>query len=176
MSRAALFGGTTTLTDFAITHPGMAIQEALDDRSSRWHGNSYCAYSHHCMLTGELTTRTISQVREVIEAGFPTFKIFTTNVRLTPMMAEKDLRMVGMGHLSGVMEQAAAHGGLMFIHSEDDDIVQYMYGKLTEEERTEWYNISEIHNNMSEDVSFRRVIGVAQWTGAAVYFVHVSAK
>ena len=176
MSRAALFGGTTTLTDFAITHPGMAIQEALDDRSSRWHGNSYCDYSHHCMLTGELTTRTISQVREVIEAGFPTFKIFTTNVRLTPMMAEKDLRMVGMGHLSGVMEQAAAHGGLMFIHSEDDDIVQYMYGKLTEEERTEWYNISEIHNNMSEDVSFRRVIGVAQWTGAAVYFVHVSAK
>ena len=29
---------------------------------------------------------------------------------------------------------------------------------------------------MSEDVSFRRVLRVAEWTGAAVYFVHVSAQ
>ena len=83
---------------------------------------------------------------------------------------------MGMGHLSGLMEQVAANGGLMFVHSEDDDIVQYMYNKLTEEERTEWFNIHEIHNNMSEDVSYRRVLRVAEWTGAAVYFVHVSAK
>jgi dihydropyrimidinase len=32
------------------------------------------------------------------------------------------------------------------------------------------------HTNMSEDISFRRVIRAAEWTGAAVYFVHVSAK
>ena len=51
-----------------------------------------------------------------------------------------------------------------------------MYQKLTEEERTEWYNIHEVHNNMSEDLSFRRVIRAAQWTGASVYFVHISAK
>ena len=29
---------------------------------------------------------------------------------------------------------------------------------------------------MSEDISFRRVIRAAEWTRAAVYFVHVSAK
>jgi dihydropyrimidinase len=29
---------------------------------------------------------------------------------------------------------------------------------------------------MVEDVSFRRVLRLAEWTGAAVYFVHVSAK
>ena len=74
------------------------------------------------------------------------------------------------------MEQVAANGGLMFIHSEDDDIVQYMYGKLAREERTEWHNIHLVHNNMSEDVSYRRVLKLAEWTGAAVYFVHVSAR
>ena len=51
-----------------------------------------------------------------------------------------------------------------------------MYKKLTEEERTEWSNIHEVHNSMSEDVSYRRVLRVAEWTEAAVYFVHVSAK
>ena len=34
--------------------------------------------------------------------------------------------MVGMGQLSEVMEQVAAHHGIMAIHSEDDDIVQHV--------------------------------------------------
>ena len=176
VSRAALFGGTTTLTDFAIQYRGIDIFEAIEERTSRWRGQSYCDYSHHCMLLGEIPSNIIAQVREVIEAGYPTFKIFTTNIRPVSRIPENERRLVGMGHLSGLMEQAATHGGLMFVHSEDDDIVQYMYNRLTEEERTEWFNIHEVHNNMSEDVSFRRVLRVAEWTGAAVYFVHVSAK
>ena len=176
VSRSALFGGTTTLTDFAIQHNDVDIPQAIEERTSRWKGNSYCDYSHHCMLLGEIPSRIIAQVKEAIEAGYPTFKIFTTNIRPVDLIPEQDRRLVGMGHLSGIMEQVAANSGLMFVHSEDDDIVQYMYKKLTEEERTEWFNIHEVHNNMSEDVSFRRVLRVAEWTGAAVYFVHVSAK
>ena len=176
VSRAALYGGTTTLTDFAIQQRGIDIFQAIDERNSRWRGNSYCDYSHHIMMLGEIPSNIMAQMREAIESGFPTFKIFTTNIRPIDRIPENDRRLVGMGHLSGLMEQVAANGGLMFVHSEDDDIVQYMYNKLTEEERTEWFNIHEIHNNMSEDVSYRRVLRVAEWTGAAVYFVHVSAK
>jgi dihydropyrimidinase len=176
-SRAALFGGTTTLTDFAIQHHGLDIPQAIDERTLTWRGNSYCDYSHHCMLMGEIPFNVIAQVKEAIEEGFPTFKIFTTNIRPTDLLTTVDQRrLVGMGHVSGVMEQAANHGGLMFVHAEDDDIVQYMYQKLTREERTEWYNIHEVHNNMSEDLAFRRVLRLSEWTGAAVYFVHVSAK
>ncbi|MBI3330237.1 MAG: amidohydrolase family protein [Nitrospinae bacterium] len=173
VSRAALFGGTTTLVDFAIQRPGIDIFKALDERHGRWKGQSYADYSYHCMLLAEIPTPVISQIKSAIEAGFPSFKIFTTNIR---PITRTEPRMVGMGYLSAVMEQVAANGGLMAIHSEDDDIVQFMYKKLTEENRTEWYNMHLVHNNMSEDVSFRRVIRVAEWTGAAVYFVHVSAK
>jgi dihydropyrimidinase len=176
VSRAALFGGTTTLTDFAIQSQGIDIFQAIEERTSRWRGQSYCDYSHHCMLMGQIPADIISQTREAIEAGFPTFKIFTTNIRPVDLIPEPDRRLVGMGHLSGLMEQVSSSGGLMFIHSEDDDIVQYMYKKLTDEERTQWYNMHEIHNNMSEDLSFRRVLRLAEWTEAAVYFVHVSAK
>ena len=176
VSRSALFGGTTTLTDFAIQQGAVDIWQAIEDRNSRWTGNSYCDYSYHCMLLGEIPSNVIAQVPEVIRAGFPTFKIFTTNIRSVAGVPMNERRLVGMGHLSGVMEQAAANGGLMFVHSEDDDIVQYMYTKLTEDERTEWFNMHEVHNNMSEDVSFRRVLRLAEWTEAAVYFVHVSAR
>lgn len=173
VTRAALFGGTTTLVDFAIQRSGIDIFQALDERHGRWKGQAYADYSYHCMLLGEIPTAVTSQIKSVIEAGFPSFKIFTTNIR---PLNRTEPRMVGMGHLSAVMEQVAANGGIMAVHSEDDDIVQFMYKKLTEENRTEWYNMHLVHNNMSEDVSFRRVIRVAEWTGAAVYFVHVSAK
>ena len=164
------------MTDFAIQHPGIDIFQAIDERNSRWRSKSYCDYSYHCMLLGQIPSNVIGQVKEAIESGFPTFKIFTTNIFRLALIPVDNRWLVGMGQLSGLMEQVAANGGLMFVHSEDDDIVQYMYDKLTEEERTEWFNIHEIHNNMSEDLSYRRVIRVAEWTGAAVYFVHVSAK
>ena len=176
VSRAALFGGTTTVTDFAIQRRGIDIFQAFDERTSRWRGNSYCDYSHHCILLGDIPSNIIAQIPEAIQAGFPTFKIFTTNIRPVAMIPENERRLVGMGHLSALMEQVRDNSGLMFVHAEDDDIVQYMYKKLTEEERTEWYNMHEVHNNTSEDLSFRRVLRVAEWTGAAVYFVHVSAK
>ncbi len=175
-SRAALFGGTTTLTDFATKYRDMDIVQAIEDRNSRWTGNSYCDYSYHLMLIGDIPSNVIGQVREAISDGFPTFKIFTTNIRPTEGIPEDRRWMVNLGQVSEVMEQVATHGGLMLVHSEDDDIVQYMYKKLTAEERTEWYNIHEVHNNMVEDVSYRRVLRLAKWTGAAVYFVHVSAK
>ncbi len=176
VSRSALFGGTTTMTDFAIQQRGTDIFQAIEERTSRWRGHSYCDYSHHIMLLGEVPGNIIGQMSEAVQEGFPTFKIFTTNIRPIDRIPEDERRLVGMGHLTAIMEQTVASGGLMFVHSEDDDIVQYMYKKLTEEERTEWYNMHEVHNNMSEDVSFRRVLRVAEWTGAAVYFVHVSAR
>ncbi len=175
VSRAALFGGTTTITDFAIQGPGVDIFQAIEERTSRWKGHSHCDYSHHCMLIGQVPENVVGQMKEAVQEGFPTFKIFTTNIRPVASIPEDERRLVGMGHLSSLMEQTVTHGGLMFVHSEDDDIVQFMYNKLARDERAEWYNMHEVHNNMSEDVSFRRVLRVAEWTGAAVYFVHVSA-
>jgi dihydropyrimidinase len=173
VSRAALFGGTTTLVDFAMQRPGLTIPQALEERHGRWKGHSYADYSYHIMLLPEITTPTVAQIRDAIVDGFPSFKIFTTNIR---PLTRTEPRKVGMGELSDVMEQVAKHGGIMAVHAEDDDIVQHLYKRFAEESRTEWYNMHLVHNNMSEDVSFRRVIRLAEWTGAAVYFVHVSAK
>ena len=176
VSRAALFGGTTTLTDFARALPGTDIFQSIEERTSRWKGNSYCDYSHHCMLIGKVPPMVLGQMQEAIQDGLPTFKVFTTTIQPTARIPENERRTVDMGHLSAVMEQSVAHGGMIFVHSEDDDILQYMYNKLAEEERSEWYNIPEVHSSMSEDLSFRRVMRVAEWMEAAVYFVHLSAK
>ena len=174
VSRAALYGGTTTLLDFAIQSPGMDINQAVAERTAVWQGNSYADYSHHLMLLGEIPDNILGQLGEAVEDGFATVKIFTTNIR--PPGTTGEPRMVRMGHLHDLMEQIQRNGAMLLVHSEDDDMVQHMYRKLANEERTEWWNMHLAHNNESEDVSFRRVLNVAEWTGSPVYFVHVSAR
>jgi dihydropyrimidinase len=174
VSRAALFGGTTTLLDFAIQYPGIDIHQAIQERTSVWQGQSYADYAHHLMLLGEIPSEILGGLHEFIEDGFASIKIFTTNIR--PPAVAGEPRMVKMGHLHDLMEQIQRHGAMLLVHSEDDDMVQYMYRKLTVEERTEWWNMHLVHSNESEDVSFRRVLRVSEWTGSPVYFVHVSAR
>ena len=174
VSRAALFGGTTTILDFAIQHPGITIQQAIQERTDVWRGKSYADYAHHLMLLGEIPAEVLAQLPEHIQDGFASVKIFTTNIRPPSLSGEP--RMVRMGHLHDLMEQIQRHGAMLLVHSEDDDMVQHMYRKLADEERTQWWNMHLVHSNESEDVSFRRVLRVAEWTGSPVYFVHVSAK
>ena len=84
--------------------------------------------------------------------------------------------MVDFGDIWEVFQVLKAAGGLGVVHSEDNDIVMHMYGKLIREGRTGFANMAEVHNTLSEDISFRRVLRLARYVeGAAVYFVHVSA-
>jgi dihydropyrimidinase len=75
-----------------------------------------------------------------------------------------------------VLKVVAKAGGIAAIHAEDNDIVMHMYEKLIREDRTGFENMAEVHNTLSEDLSFNRVIRLAEnIEGAALYMVHVSA-
>ncbi len=174
VSRAALFGGTTTLLDFAVVYQGLDIPGALEERAGVWQGNSYADYSHHVMLLGAIPPEIIGSVGEAVEEGFPTFKIFTTEVR--PPTAGDVPRMVRTGHLHDLMNRIRELDAMLLVHAEEDDMVQHMHQKLVREGRTEWPNMPLVHSVESEDMSFRRVLRQAEWTGAPVYFVHVSAR
>ena len=84
--------------------------------------------------------------------------------------------MVGTGHLHQLMNRIGELNAMLLVHAEEDDMVQHMHQKLIREGRTEWTNMPLVHSVESEDISFRRVVRVAEWTGAPVYFVHVSAR
>jgi dihydropyrimidinase len=83
--------------------------------------------------------------------------------------------MVDFGDIWEVFQVLKANGGLGVIHSEDNDIVMHMYGKLIREGRTGFANMAEVHNTLSEDISFRRVIRLAEKVGATLYMMHTSA-
>ncbi len=174
VSLAAIFGGTTTVLDFATQVPGHDLHHALDEAAERWKGNAYTDYSYHPIFTNGAGTDAIGQIPELIEAGFVSFKIFTTSIR--PPNPQMQDNKTDFGRLEAIMGQIADNGGMLLVHSEDDDMVHYNYSLAQERGHWDWWNMHRIHTNLSEDVSFRRVTRLAERQSCPIYFVHVSAK
>jgi dihydropyrimidinase len=173
-SRGMAFGGTTTHVDFCFVRPGGDVATAIEQRAARWKGNSYVDYTFHVALQGPLPLKVFDQLPEAIQAGFPSFKVFTTEV--LPPHPKRNPYRLDFGRIQLAMEKVAPHGGIMVVHAEDHDIVQFMYEKLREEGRMDGVNLPLVHNKLSEALSFRRTIHLAEATGAAIYFVHTSAQ
>jgi dihydropyrimidinase len=173
-TRGMVFGGTTTHVDFCFVRPGTSVAQAIEQRTARWKGQSYTDYSFHVCLQGALPIALFDQLQDAIAEGFPSFKVFTVDV-LPPHPKRPGYRL-DFGRIQLAMEKVAARGGLMVVHAEDHDIVQFMYEKLTEEKRTEGWNLPLVHNKLSEALAFRRTIHLANAMEAAVYFVHTSAR
>ena len=171
VSKAAVHGGTTTMIDFTRASMGTNVRDAIEKREEDWKGHCACDYAQHIMVEGALPIDLPGQIAEAIQAGFPTVKIFTTDI--TP---SRKGRMVDFGDIWEIFQVLAANKGLGVIHSEDNDIVMHMYAKLIREGRTGFEHLAEVHNTLSEDVSFRRVIRLAEKVpGTALYMMHVSA-
>ena len=172
-SRAAAFGGVTTFIDFAGNlggsggreDSGGSLMEQLESRKSAFAGHSYTDYAFHQILAGEVPPNTIGEIGEAIQAGVASFKIFTTFALRVPY-----------GHLWAIFEEVARNGGIMAVHAEEDDIVNYMTEKLKREGNDQGYNLHLVHNNISEDIAFHKIVRLAGHTETAIYFVHTTAK
>ncbi|MDQ8729284.1 amidohydrolase family protein [Bradyrhizobium sp. LHD-71] len=170
VSKAAIHGGTTTVIDFARWTHGNTIRDTIETRDKTWVGQCYCDYSYHVMVEGTLPPDLPGQIAETVQAGYPTIKIFTTDIRPSTIG-----RMVRFGDIWEIFKILTENGGMGVIHAEDNDIVMHMYDKLIREGRTGFENMAEVHNVLSEDLSFRRVIRLAEQVGTALYMMHVSA-
>jgi dihydropyrimidinase len=173
-SRAAAFGGVTTVIDFAgnlnpipgANPPPESIMQVVEGRRNVFHGHAYTDFAFHYILAGQVAPEVIGQIGEAVQEGIASFKIFTTFPGLR----------VPYGHLWAVFAEVAKHGGVMAVHAEEDDIVTYMEDKLTREGRDQGYHLHLVHNNLSEDLAFRKIIRLARHTEAGIYFVHTTAK
>ncbi|MEC7884058.1 MAG: amidohydrolase family protein, partial [Chloroflexota bacterium] len=172
-SQAAAHGGVTTYIDFAGGMEGTedcdqsdnSIMKRLDARRNVFAGHSYTDFAFHFTFAGEVPSNSIGEIGEAIESGVASFKVFTTFRSKVPY-----------GHLWEIFQAVGINGGIMAVHAEDDDIVRYMEAKLIREGRDQGYNLHLAHNNVSEDISFRKIIRLSKHTETGIYFVHTTAK
>ena len=170
-SRAAAFGGTTMLMDFARPIHGATPLDAVEEKVERFSGHSYIDFAFHCVFNGVSPPEHIAQIKELIDSGVASMKVWTITRPGDPPNPGTD-----DGHLWAVMDQVAQHNGIIAVHGEDEAIVDYMTEELRREGRDQSYNVYLAKNNLSEDITFSKTVSIAERTGAAVYFVHVTAK
>src|SRR5690606_10515186 len=102
VTRAALYGGTTTLIDIAFGSPQLSLQESLQKKKDEWQHASYCDYGLHLTLAGQLSDRALGELPEIIQDGCASIKVFTTDI--TP---SRKGRLVDFGDIWEVLQIVA---------------------------------------------------------------------
>jgi len=177
-SLGAIWGGTTTVIDFAPVPNEGDLAAGIHDFIAPWIGNAYTDYSTHCIYRNSNTPDAISRYKELLDAGFPSIKIFTTDIRPSDGVTRSltPIGKIDAGRLQDVMSQIARHGGVLAVHGEDDELVMYNYLLAQQRGLWDWHNVHMIHSKTVEDLAFRSVLRLAEQTEVGLYFVHVTAK
>ena len=74
-TRAAAFGGTTTLIDFAIQYKGQTLRTAFDTWMQKASAKAVCDYAFHCIIT-ELADAQLDEMNALVREGVTSFKLF----------------------------------------------------------------------------------------------------
>lgn len=173
ITKAALYGGMTTIIDFVWPGEGSPTAE-LERVTGEWDGTTYTDYGFHVVLSDGTPDSGIAEIPAMIEAGFPSFKVFTTTI--TPPGNTTRSHRTSTGTLMEIMKLTAGHGGIVDIHAEDDELVMHHYRKHFEAGKTDIIHMAEVHTRISEDLSFRHCLQLASHIpGVAAYFHHVTA-
>src|SRR5258707_7079522 len=75
-TRAAAFGGTTTIVDFAVQSKGKSLREGLDAWHAKAEGNAVTDYGFH-MIMSHVNDDTLKEMDQLVAEGIPDFKLFT---------------------------------------------------------------------------------------------------
>src|SRR5579862_7824416 len=67
-TRAAAFGGTTTLIDFAIQYKGQTLRHAFDTWMKKAEGRAVADYAFHCIIT-ELGDTQLEEMGALVREG-----------------------------------------------------------------------------------------------------------
>ncbi|HVF80453.1 MAG TPA: dihydropyrimidinase [Flavisolibacter sp.] len=166
-TRAALFGGTTTVIDFILQKQGASLQNALEEWQSRSDTNCISDYSFHMAVT-DFNEATKKEIRHFIEEeGITSFKTF---------MAYKGALMIDDRQMIGLMEEVKAQGGLVTVHATNGDMIDYLVAKHRAEGK-----LSPLYHYLSqpevtEAEASERFADMANYTGCAGYIVHLTCE
>ncbi|MCU7551866.1 dihydropyrimidinase [Chitinophagaceae bacterium LB-8] len=165
-TRAALFGGTTTVIDFVLQKQGHSLREALDEWNGRAVGNAVGDYSFHMAVT-DYNDKVKPEIKEMIEEGITSFKTF---------MAYKGALMIDDRQMIGLMEEVKKQGGLINVHATNGDMIDYLIQKHRSEGKlTPLYHYLS-QPEVTEAEASERFVDMANYTGCPGYIVHLTCE
>src|SRR5579862_8804045 len=165
-TKAAAFGGTTTLIDFAIQYKGQTLRTALDTWWKKAEGKAVIDYGFHCIVT-DLPDARLEEMKSLVDEGITSFKLF---------MAYPGVFMIEDGLIFKAMLKAADTGSLICMHAENGGAIDVIVQRaLAEGKRAPKYH-ALTRPTTAEAEATSRAIALAEMAGAPVYIVHLSCN
>jgi dihydropyrimidinase len=164
-TRAAAFGGTTTIVDFAVQPRGGSLRQGLDAWMEKAQGNAVIDYGFH-MIVSDVRDDVLAEMDQLVDEGITSFKLFTAY----PGVFYSD-----DGAIFRAMQQSARNGGLIMMHAENGMAIDVVAAEDVAAGHTDPYYHGTSRSPVFEGEATNRVIRLAQVAGAPVYIVHMSA-
>ncbi len=164
-TRAAAFGGTTTLVDFANQTRGQGLRAGLDD----WHrrAESACVDVAAHMIVLDVTGEALADMKTLNHReGVTSFKLFT---------AYPGVLMVDDGALFKAMRVAGANGGMICVHAENGPVIQVLIEEAVAQGHTAPKYHALTRPSLMEGEATHRAIRLAELAQTPLYIVHLSA-
>ncbi|HEX7195237.1 MAG TPA: dihydropyrimidinase [Candidatus Limnocylindria bacterium] len=165
-TRAAAFGGTTTIVDFAVQSRGKSLREGLDAWHAKAEGNAVADYGFH-MIMSDVNDDTLREMDQLVEEGVPDFKLFTAY----PGVFYSD-----DGAIFRAMQQTGRNGGLIMMHAENGMAIDIVAADLVNDGKTDPLYHGIARYPIFEGEATNRVIRLAEAAQVPVYIVHLSAR
>lgn len=165
-TRAAIWGGTTTIVDFAIQSRGSSLRDGLETWRRKADGKCATDYGFH-MILADINESSLREMDQLVEQGVTSFKLF---------MAYPGVFYSTDGQILAAMQRAAGNGALMQMHAENGIAID----RLVTEALARGDVAPRFHGSTRpaalEGEATHRAIQLARISGSPLYIVHLSAE
>src|SRR6202035_3767357 len=164
-TRAAAWGGTTTIIDFAVQAKGTSLLSTLDKWHAKADGNCVVDYGFH-MIGSDVNDTTLKEMESCIGAGVNSFKMF---------MAYPGVFYATDGEIVRAMTRAAETGAVIMMHAENGIAIDQLVAQALAAGKTDPVQHGLTRPPELEAEATHRAITLAGVTGSPLYIVHLSA-
>jgi len=164
-TRAAAFGGTTTIVDFAVQGMGEPLEKARDAWLKKARGKAVIDYGLH-MIVRDVSDRVVREMDTMVKEGVSSFKLF---------MAYPGVFMVDDASIFKALTRAAEIGGLICMHAENGGVIDVLVQRALAEGNTAPKYHALTRPARAEAEATHRAIALAEIADVPIYIVHLSA-
>jgi dihydropyrimidinase len=165
-TRAAAFGGTTSVIDFSNQVPGGSLAKTLEDKRNEADGKALIDWGVHPTIT-RADEETLAEIPDVVAAGAPTMKCYMT-YREDGLLMEDE-------HLVRIVKPLSEAGGMLLLHAEDNDLIEENVPRLIAEGNTSSIFHARSKPEEVETEAIRRIIEMARTTDGRFFIVHLAS-
>ncbi|MGD9530684.1 dihydropyrimidinase [Pseudonocardia sp.] len=165
-TRAAAWGGTTTIIDFGVQQMGGSLRAGLDAWQEKAAGQCAIDYGFH-MIVADVNDGTLKEMEALTGEGVTSFKMF---------MAYPGVFYSDDGQILRAMQKAGDTGALIMMHAENGIAIDVLIAQSLARGRTDPRYHGEVRHALLEAEATHRAIQLARVAGAPLYIVHLSAQ